>query len=163
MATIDGRYVFVEQEDPSYEVDVTEQPVEDNVSLTDHVQRKARTMNISGMIVGDDAAEIKEYLIRVQDSGSIVEYDGRNYFVGLLTGFTTSHNYKVGNGFTFSASLKEVVIAESSYIEKLPTPIRASAAPVISSGRKQTKTKKGKKDEPVEKVKFKAGSPWAEE
>lgn len=163
MATIDGRYIFVEQEDPNYEVDVTEQPVENNVNLTDHVQRRARTMRISGMIVGDDAAEIKDYLIGVQDTGSIVEYDGRNYFVGLLTGFTTSHNYKVGNGFTFSASLQEVVVGDSSYIEMLPTPIRAETAPVISSGRKQTKTKNGKKDEPVQKVKFKTGSPWAEE
>lgn len=163
MATIDGHYVLVEKEDPSYEVDVTTQPVEKNIDLTDHVQRRARIMDISGFIVGEDAAQTREYLIAAQDAGNIVIYDGRNYFVGLLTGFASSHDSSIGNGFSFTASLQEVLVAESSYVETLPTPIRAAAAPVISSGRKQTKSTKKKEKDEVQKVKFKAGSPWAEE
>ncbi|MEY9097074.1 phage baseplate protein [Paenibacillus sp. RC84] len=176
MATIDGRYVTVESEDPSYEVETPEQPVEKGVNLIDHVERKARTMSISGLIVGDDAAQIRQYLIDAQDIGSIVTYDGRNSFVGLITGFKSGHTNQVANGCTFSLTFKEVRIAESSFVETLPLPIRAQAAPVISSGRKQKKEKseakkkttkskaKGKekkKDKPVEKVTFKPGSPWA--
>lgn len=162
MATVDGRYITVESEDPSYEVDITEQPVEKGIALTDHVQRKARTMSLSGYVVGDDAAEIRAYLIACQDAGSIVEYDGRNYFVGLLTGLQTKHDASIANGFSFSATLQEVQVAESSYVETLPDPIRAQAAPIISSGRKQTKsTTSSAKD--VQKVEFVAGSPWAEE
>lgn len=165
MATLDGRYILVDSEEPNFEIEVTQQPVEDNVNLTDHVQRKARTLSFSGYIVGEDAAQMREYMIAVQDSGSIVEFNGRNYFVGLLNGFSTKHDASVGNGFSFTASLIEVRIAEASYVETLPTPIKAEAAPIISSGRKQTKNNKGssKKDEEVQKVKFKAGSPWAEE
>ncbi|KEQ22879.1 phage baseplate protein [Paenibacillus tyrfis] len=165
MATLDGRYILVEVEDPSHEVNVTEQPVEDNVNLTDHVQLKASSMSISGYIIGDDAAQIKQYLIDAMKAGSIVEYDGRNLFVGLITSISTKHDHRVANGFSFSMTLKEISIAEASYVETLPLPIKAQVAPVISSGRKQTKGKgkgKGKEKEEVQKVKFKAGSPWAE-
>ncbi len=89
-----------------------------------------------------------------------MEYDGRNYFVGLITSLKPKHNSRVANGFAFSMTLKEVRTAKTSYIETLEAPIRAQVAPVISSGRKQTKSRK--KDDEVKKVTFKAGSPWAE-
>jgi hypothetical protein len=159
MALINGMYLLVESEEPSYDVDVTEQPIEKGVSIIDHVQRRARTMAISGFIVGDDASEIRNYLLACQDSGSIVQFDGRNFFVGLLTGLQTKHDYSVGDGFSFTATLREVLVAESSFVETLPEPVRAQAAPVISSGRKQTKSTSSAT---VEKVAFVAGSPWAE-
>ncbi|MBY0085776.1 MULTISPECIES: phage baseplate protein [Brevibacillus] len=166
MAMINGMYVLAESEDPKYEVDVTDQPVEDGIDTSDHVQRKPRAMDVSGYIVGDDAAQIREKLIALADKGEIVQFMGRNLFTGVIQSLSTKHDYKVANGFSFSLSLKEIRIAKSSYVETLPTPIKAAAAPVISSGRKQTK-KKGKGDKKeekkVEKVKFKAGSPWAEE
>ncbi|MCZ8518888.1 phage baseplate protein [Paenibacillus caseinilyticus] len=162
MAILNGMYLMVEDEEPDYDIDVTEQPVEDNVNLVDHVQRKPVRMPISGLIVGEDAAQIRENLKSLQNNASIVEYDGRNYFVGLIKGLRTRHTNKVANGFEFSFTLVEVRIAEASYAESLPAPIRAQAAPVISSGRKQTKSKTAKKTEEVQKVKFKAGSPWAE-
>ena len=59
MATINGMYVLAESEDPNYEVDVTDQPVEDGVDTIDHVQRKPRQMSITGVIVGNDAAQIR--------------------------------------------------------------------------------------------------------
>jgi len=162
MATIDGYYITVESEQPAYDVDITEQPVESGVNTSDHVQAKAAAMSISGYVTGDDAARIKEYLISAQNAGRIVEYDGRNYFSGLLKGLSTTHDYKTANGFAFSASLVAVRIAKASYVESLPPPIRAQAAPVISSGRKQVKSKAaGTKKEEVKKVEFKAGSPWA--
>ncbi|WP_289142923.1 phage baseplate protein [uncultured Brevibacillus sp.] len=165
MATINGMYVLAESEDPTYDVDVTDQPVEDGIAISDHVQRKPRMMSITGYIVGDDAAQIRQNLISLSDNGQSVQFMGRNLFTGVIVSFSSKHDYKIGNGFSFSLSLKEIRITKSSYVETLPVPIKAAAAPVISSGLKQTKSKaKGKKkeDEKVEKVKFKAGSPWAD-
>ncbi|MED1801778.1 phage baseplate protein [Brevibacillus porteri] len=164
MATINGMYVLAESEDPVYEVDITDQPVEDGIDTSDHVQRKPRAMGVSGFIVGDDAAEIRERLIALADKGETVVFIGRNLFTGVIQSLNTKHDYKVANGFAFSLSLKEIRVVKSSYVETLPTPIKAAVAPVISSGRKQTKQKKGDKEkEKVEKVKFKAGTPWADE
>lgn len=169
MATINGMYVLAESEDPQYEVDATDQPVEEGINITDHVQRKPNRLDISGVIVGDDAAQIRDKLKFLMEKGEVVTFQGRNLFTGLIISLSTNHSYKVANGFSFSLSLKEIRIAKSSYVETLPTPIKAAAAPVISSGRKQKKqknsggSKSGKEKEKVEKVKFKAGTPWADE
>lgn len=163
MALLNGMYITVETEDPGYDIDVTDEPVEDNIDLTDHVQVKPRTIALKGRIVGDDADEKRQAILYAMENAGIVTYEGRNYFVGLITGFSTTHDYTVANGFPFTLSLKEIRIAEASYIETLPDVIRTQAAPVISSGRKETKSSGSKKEkEEVKKVKFKADSPYAE-
>jgi hypothetical protein len=162
MATLNGMYITVETEDPGYNIDVTDEPVEDNIDLTDHVQVKPRTISLKGRIVGEDADEKRQAILYAMENAGIVTYEGRNHFVGLIAGFSTSHDHTVADGFTFSLSLKEIRIAEASYIETLPEVIRTQAAPVISSGRKETKGGKKKEKEEVQKVKFKADSPYAE-
>lgn len=185
MATVDGKYLLVEQESPTFDVDITTQPVEEDIDMTDHVQRKARTMGITGQVSGPGAASMLTYLKKVSDKGIIVKYIGRVAFMGVISGLATGHSYKIADGYTISFTITEVRIAKSSYVDKLPTPIKAQAIKIVNSGTKQTKsskkTKKTKtsssKDktktktkakskskktkEPVTKVKFKAGSPWA--
>ncbi|MBW7452437.1 phage baseplate protein [Paenibacillus sepulcri] len=176
MAKLDGYYILVESEDPAYDNEVTKQPVEKGVNLTDHVQRAPRSMPLSGVVAGPDAAKTKDYLTRSSDSGRIVKYVGRNSFTGLITGLTTSHDNTVADGFNFSFTLIEVQIATSTPVSQLPAPMKSQAAPVISSGTKQPKTKDDKKkktsstsgkaapkkkEKPeVKKVQFKKGSKW---
>ncbi|HBZ80911.1 MAG TPA: hypothetical protein DEP07_11060 [Brevibacillus sp.] len=162
MASINGMYVLVETEDPKFEVEVTDQPVEDGIDISDHVQRKPHTMDISGFIVGDDAAQIREKIKAIAEKGELLEFQGRNLFSGLIVSFSTNHTNRIANGFAFSLSMKEIRTAKSSYVETLPMPIKAQVAPVVSAGRKQTKKKQGAATTKVEKVKFKAGTPWAE-
>ncbi|MDR4997896.1 phage baseplate protein [Brevibacillus parabrevis] len=163
MALINGMYILAETEDPKFEVEVTDQPVEIGIDVSDHVQRKPYTIDISGFIVGDDAAQIREKIKAIAEKGELVEFQGRNLFSGRIVSFATSHTNRIANGFAFSLSMKEIRIAKTSYVETLPAPIRAQAAPVVSAGRKQTKKKQARKStEKVEKVKFKAGTPWAE-
>ncbi|MCY7484436.1 phage baseplate protein [Paenibacillus alvei] len=183
MPTINGHSIWVETEDLGFEVDITTQPVEKDIDMTDHVQRKARTMSLTGAVVGKDAAKTLTFLRNAQDKGLIVKYVGRNAFTGLLSGLTTSHDYKIADGFNFTLSMTEVRTAKSSYVDKLPAPIKAQAAKIVNSGVKQTKSKgngkskgsgkggsksgkkgkeKGKEKEEVKKVKFKKGSPWEE-
>ena len=163
MATIDGYYVLVESEEPSYEVEVTEQPVEKGISLTDHVQRLARTLPLSGSVAGKDASKIHAYLVKSSDEGKIVKFLGRTVFSGVITGLTTSRSYKEADGFNFSLTLREIRVARATPTAKLPAPVRSQAAPIISAGVKKTKSAsagKKEKDE-VQVVKFKSGSKWA--
>ncbi|OMF28302.1 phage baseplate protein [Paenibacillus sp. FSL H8-0259] len=172
MALIDGKYITVEEESPDFPVVATEQPVEKGISLVDHVQAQARTISLSGVISGPDAAKTRAYLITAKDKGQIVKYVGRNAFTGIITGFSTPTSYKTADGMTFTMELREIRIATSSYVDTLPPPIKAQAAPIVNSGTKQTKDKsstgkpkdgaaaKDKDKDKVEKVKFKSGSKW---
>lgn len=144
MALIDGIYITVEQESPSFPVTVTEQPVEKGINLIDHVQAQARTMSLSGVISGPVAAKNRAHIIAIKDKGQIVKYVGRNAFTGVITDFSTSTDYKTADGMTFSMQLREVRIATSSYVETLPSPIKAQVAKIINSGTKQTKDKSSK-------------------
>ncbi|MUG24773.1 hypothetical protein GNQ08_20605 [Paenibacillus macerans] len=171
MATIDGNYIWIEKEDPTFDVDITTQPVEKDIDMTDHVQRKARTMSLNGAVAGPDAARILTYLKKCSDTGQVVKYVGRMAFTGIISGLSTSHDYTIADGYSFSFTLTEVRVAQSSYVDKLPVPVKAQAAKIVNSGVKQTKSKKstGSKKtakstdkKKVEKVKFKKGSPWAE-
>ncbi|MFD0679944.1 MULTISPECIES: phage baseplate protein [unclassified Paenibacillus] len=150
MATINSNKIMVESEEPSHEIDVTEQPIEDGIDIMDHVRAKAKTMRISGFIVGDDSnevAQIRQNILNLHQAGSIVEYTGRNYFVGIITSFQSTHNHQVANGLSFNATLKEVRVAKSSYLKTLPPFIQAQAAPVITVGRKEpVKKEKGQEE-----------------
>jgi len=164
MATLDGYTITVETETPGYEVNITSQPVEKGVDVSDHVQPKARTLELAGRVVGPDAAKIHAYLIKTMESGQIVKYVGRTLFNGLISSFSAPRDYKIADGFTFSLSLVEIRLATSSYVSKLPTPIKVQAAQVITAGVKQPKSKSsksGSSSKPVTVVKFKAGSKWA--
>ncbi|MBP2002567.1 hypothetical protein J2Z69_003653 [Paenibacillus shirakamiensis] len=142
MATINGRYVTIEKEDLGFDVDITQQPVEREIDVSDHVQCKARTLSLSGLVTGDQAAEIHRYLIETNDKGKIVQYTGRSTFRGLMSGFSSSRDYNIANGFTFSMTLTEVHFGNASYVVNLPTPVKVQAAPVVNSGVKQTKENK---------------------
>lgn len=185
MATIDGKYLLVEQESPTFDVDITTQPVEKDIDMTDHVQRKARTMGITGQVSGPGASAMLTYLKKVSDKGIIVKYVGRVAFTGIISGLATGHTYKIADGYTVSFTITEVRVAQSSYVDKLPTPVKAQTKKIVNSGTKQTKTntkskatsskdkttdktkdktkssKTKKEKEPVKKVKFKPNSPWA--
>ncbi|MEK5278761.1 phage baseplate protein [Paenibacillus sp. FSL E2-0177] len=180
MALIDGKYITVENESPSFPVTVTEQPVEKGINLIDHVQAQARTLSLTGVIVGTDAAKTRAYIIAAKDKGTIINYVGRNQFKGLITDFSTGHDYTTADGFTFTMELREIKIATSSYVETLPPPIKAQVTKIVNSGTKQTQEKKTaktttkkksnntskkkekeKEKEKVQKVKFKTGSKWA--
>ncbi|WP_223068479.1 phage baseplate protein [Paenibacillus caui] len=142
MATIDGRYILVEKEDLSYEVDLTQQPVERGIDITDHVQRKARSLSISGVVSGENAAEMHRFLAEAQDKGKIVSFIGRTAIRGLMSGLSTSRDYTVADGFTYSVTITEVQIAYSSYTGKLPAAVKTQTEGVASSGVKQTKGSK---------------------
>ncbi|GKU78567.1 phage baseplate protein [Paenibacillus sp. L3-i20] len=171
MAILNGQYIHVINEDPSYEVDITDQPVEKGINLSDHVQRKPRTLSLSGFIVGDDAAQVRAIIISNMDRGNIAKYVGRNAFTGLITSFSSKHDHRAANGFSFTMTIKSVRIATNSYEGSLSTQIGTQVKGVENSGRKQANensssaknnTESSKKKERNQKTNIKIESPWAE-
>lgn len=173
MAILNGHYILVEDESLSFDVDITDQPVERDIDLSDHVQRKARTLSISGVIVGKDADQTRAMIVKAQDHGEMVRFTGRTTFTGLLSGFQSKHEHTISDGFAFSLTMKEVRLAVSSVVEKLPTLIKAQAAKITNSGVKQTKSTKQSQSQvsmnktttsinksKVQKVKFEKSSSW---
>ena len=142
MAILNGHYILVEDENPSFEVDITDQPVERDIDLSDHVQRKARTLSISGIIVGDNADSTRAMIVKAQDQGEIVRFSGRTMFTGLLSGFSSKHDHTIKDGLAFTLTMKEVRIAVSSYVGKLPTPVKVQVAKATNAGVKQPQSKK---------------------
>lgn len=172
MAKIDGYYIQAEKESSGFSAEITEQPVEKGVSLTDHVQRGARSLSVSGRVVGAQASEIHNYLLQAYEGGRLVRYVGRVAFRGLIASFSSDRTYSISDGFTFSLELREVLIAKAgSYQGELPSPVKVQAKVVSSAGTQQTKDKgkgagadkgKGKgTQKPPQVVTFKPGSKWA--
>lgn len=116
MATINDMYIFVESEDFSYNVELPEHTVETGVNVSDHVQRKATTLSISGEIVGTTAESIRNRLQQLEQEGILCEYIGRNRLTNcLISNFAVTYEVDVWGGCRFSMNLKEVRTAGSSY------------------------------------------------
>ncbi|SFJ44395.1 hypothetical protein SAMN02799624_04543 [Paenibacillus sp. UNC496MF] len=141
MAKLDSYTITVETETPGYEVVLPQQPVEDGIDVTDHVRESPQTLNLSGWVVGADADKIRKYILSCMKGGKVVSFQGRTFFSGLIGSFAPAHTVDIGNGFSFTLELKEARFAAFSAVGKLPAPIKAQVAPVISSGYKQTKSK----------------------
>ena len=119
MALINNLYVFVEKEEVSHEVESTSHPVEKGIELTDHIQRKAEEISISGKIITCDsgkASEILEKILQLQRTGSLITYVGRNLASNMqIQDFSTSHPNTNWGGCDFDMTLKEVRIAKPAY------------------------------------------------
>lgn len=130
MASLNGIYIFVKDEQFKRSVDVTSHAVESGIELTDHVKAQARTLSISGEIVGTSSAANQQKIKDMMNNGTLINYSGRNIMKNAqITSFNTSHPNTIWGGCSFDLELKEVRIAKSSY-----TPATKEAA------KEQTKT-----------------------
>lgn len=143
MAMLGGYEIHVISETPDYSVNVTQFPVEDDIDLTDHVERLPSVMTITGKILGPDAANIREKLKEAMYRGERLDYVGRNAFRRvLITNISTEHDYEVSNGFRFTMTLQQVRVAKPSYAPFLNDPVMLSQVkPTTSAGRQQVADK----------------------
>ncbi len=118
MATINGLYVFATSEQMDYGVDVTSHAVETGIKITDHVQRKNVTLNVSGEIVGTNAASILSQLKKMHQTGVVCKYSGRTVLSNcLITEFSTGHPVTIWGGCEFTMTLTEIRTASTSYVQ----------------------------------------------
>ena len=118
MALIDGLYVWIESEDISYTMNVTSNPTEQGLDLTDHAEREPIELSVSGMLLDSDKNSAYEQYTKLRNWQSAckkVKYVGRNVFTGVITDISKSNDYTVANGAPISMTLKEIRIASSPY------------------------------------------------
>lgn len=116
MATLNGLYMFVIDEQASYGVEVTEHPVETGVSLTDHVKRNGITLSIRGELVGINTTSTLTKFRTMHNSGTVCKYVGRLTLPNcLITDMSVTATHKVWGGYEISMTLKEIRTASTSY------------------------------------------------
>ena len=159
MGTINGLYIFVENEDLSYGVNVTEHTVEEGIEISDHVKRNAMTLSLSGEIVGKNAASTQAQIKKMHQSGVVCKYSGRTVLSNcLITDFSTSHPNTIWGGCSFSMTLKEIRTASTTY-KKTATATANKTKSTKKTGTQQ-KTTKSKVANVTHKVK-KGDTVWA--
>lgn len=138
MAMLAGYEIHVISETPDYAVNITQYPVEEDIDLTDHVERLPTTMTITGKILGPEAANIRAKLIEMMTRGERVDYVGRNAFRrALIASINTEHDHEVANGFRFTMTLQQVRVAKPSYAPFLNDPILLSQVKSTTSAGQQ--------------------------
>ena len=115
MATINGLYIFVQDEDMTYGVEVTEHPVETGIEISDHVKRKGATLSLTGEIVGKNAATVLNKIKTMHQTGTLCKYAGRTSLSNcVISALSTSHPHTIWGGCAFSMTLKEIRTASTS-------------------------------------------------
>ena len=108
-----GDVVFslTETEDTDMSVDVTNRAIEGG-TISDHIANNPLTMNISGIIVGDDAQENLETLRDYLKNGDLLKYVGMDTALNMvMTSFGTSREVSIKGGVAFTLGLQEIYIA----------------------------------------------------
>jgi hypothetical protein len=128
-----GEVVFsvVEEENIEYAAEVTERSVEQGVDIVDHVRPRPVVLIVSGVVVGQDAAQKLEQLREYAQKGEVLEYSGRN-IVGnmIIQSFPASHTARIADGFSFRLELREIRIAVSeTAVYVAPDPVAPPTAP----------------------------------
>ena len=136
MATINGMYIFVVDENLSYGVDVTEHAVESGISISDHVKPKAMSLSLNGEIVGKNASNNLAKLKSMHQGGTLCKYVGRVTLANcLIEDFSTEQTHSIWGGYSFTMTLKEVRTATTSY-----KPPKKTSSSTSSGGTQQVNT-----------------------
>lgn len=122
MAILNGLYIHVVDESVSREVDATSHPVESGIPTTDTIKARALSISLSGKIVDYGSTKASEVLAKIktlQESGSLIDYQGRNVASSMqIRSFSSSYPNTISGGAEFSMELVQVRIAKSAYVPK---------------------------------------------
>lgn len=143
MAILNGIYIFVEQEQWSDDVEVTEHPTESGVPTTSTARNRPLELSITGKFVNVQsmtAAVIANKVRKLKSDKSLINYSGRRGATNMMiTGFSLDYNNKNSGGADFSMTLKQVRIAKSAYTKPKQTAAKKEqkkTAPVLKVGAK---------------------------
>lgn len=124
MAIINGLYIHVVDESLAADVATTSHPVESGIPTTDTVRVKPISLALSGKIVdygSMTATQVIAKLNELKNSGSLVEYRGRNVASSMqIQMLETKHPNTNNGGADFTMELQQVRIAKSAYVPKKP-------------------------------------------
>lgn len=107
-------------------------------TITDHIQRDTASLHLEGLLIGPQAANFKQRLVKAMNEGKLLQYTGRNMMLNcVITSLRTSHDSSIANGMSFTMSLKQVNIVKPAY-SKLPPKKKAAVKPKSRSGKRNT-------------------------
>lgn len=117
VALINNIYVFVETEDVSRSVSITEHSVESGLDISDNVKRNAVTLSIKGAIVGENAKKTVIEIEKLLNSGKYARYVGGDFAFSnaVIKEFKTTKSNKYWGGYEFDMEIKEIRVAKASY------------------------------------------------
>lgn len=97
---------------------VTEKPVESGQDIADHIKKLPHTIELVGVVVGDDAGDKLNKLKKLQREGTLVKYTHRNALDNIvIEDISSVHESKIRNGYSFNMRLKHVRIAVAKEME----------------------------------------------
>lgn len=115
----------VTREEPVLSGDTTDKSVEKGADMSDHFKSNPTTIQLSGSVVGSDAASKLATLRRYFRDAELLRYSGRNIFDNMIiVSMPTRHNANNRAGFDFDINLKQVRISKPKTFEvKVANPI----------------------------------------
>ncbi|UHA71937.1 LysM peptidoglycan-binding domain-containing protein [Paenibacillus sp. 481] len=150
--------LFVTMEEPQYGVTVSEHNVEKGAPITDHIQKEHTTLRLEGMLLGLDAAKLRQDLVTSMERGQILRYSGRNLFKGcMITSLSTAHDYSIANGMTFSMMLRQVQLVKPEFT-KLPPKVKVRLNKKKKGGTKRKAPVKKSTNRSIQKQTYRVAS-----
>jgi hypothetical protein len=118
---------IVNKETESFNSRVTSNPVESGADINDHVINDSQKLNVSGVIIGGNAA--RAALLNMREKRDIVTYTGRTRVSNLVfTQLTFDYDAKNKDGSAFKAQLQEVIINSAQVVDVGAVPMTAQDA-----------------------------------
>lgn len=138
MAILNNMYIFVETEDVTRGVEISQHPVEEGLDLTDNVKRQPVTLSLSGEIVGENAAQTLSNITDLHQKGKFVSYTGRNIISNaLITSFNSGHPNTIFGGCSFDMEITEIRIANPAYDGTTTSSILKGAIQQVQDNKKE--------------------------
>lgn len=105
---------MVEEESTSYSSSATDNALEDNSAISDHVTNNPTTLNISGFILDADGTKIKQ-INQYRTDATIFDWANVEVLRGVvIEDFSPSHSASIKGGYRYSMTLKQVVTVKRS-------------------------------------------------
>lgn len=134
MALLNGLYVHAKSETIENGYTKTNNPVEQGVDITDHIERNLIKLKLEGELIDTPTLKAGKMYSQLQswaNAGTIIEFRGRNVFDGVITNINKTSDAEISNGAKVTIDIEEIRIASTPY-----------RAPSESSGTQQVQTTK---------------------
>jgi LysM repeat protein len=119
-------------------VDATSYPMEKGSPVTDHVQERPDTLDITGVLVGNTTGSQISYLRGCMKKGAVLNYVGRVSAKNvIILDIQENRSASIKNGAGVSISLQYVRFADVAWRKKKPAQKKTS-----NTGKKQPVSKK---------------------
>ena len=114
--------------------------VEDGQDVADHVSQEPDSLQISGVVAGEDAFQRLTILRNFRNNKEILTFVGRNVFAEVvIETLTTRHNARTRDGFEFDMTLRRVRISRIREVQI--TAVQTQTRQAQNKGTQQPKQK----------------------